>query len=534
MSWAQVKVLQFLRLPANESTQWLRDTNLFLGASLLRIIIHPTSSLLAEAFQANTDFDLGRRRNGDNGNSRWRVIHAAANMSLFPLLFFFYGLYYTDILSAFFVMFTYYYHLQKRQNMIIFAGLASLLFRQTNVFWVGVFLGGLEICRNIPRGRIDVEFPRRATFFDVLSGSWNHSCAYDPFIYDARIEGNIVNLYWQLTTAKMRVDYFKTIISIGIAVLRNLTAVLWSLSSYFLILLAFLEFVIWNGGVVLGMCCTKPSIEERAHKWSGDKENHIASIHLAQMLYIWPYFIFFSFPILYPIPLNALIFQDVLPGFLRRGPMKQHLPRLVVSIPIMAAMLAVVHFNTIVHPFTLADNRHYMFYVFRILLRFPSLKYLAVPIYFVSAWVCLSAMGQGVSRTPLKTTKTPTQPRVLAPPPAAVSTRASFLLIWLLTTTLSLSTAPLVEPRYFILPWLTWRMHIAAVSSSSSQAEQSRDEDNGRTENGTPDSTYDWFDHTLWLESIWFIIINAVTGYTFLYKGFSWPQEPGKVQRFMW
>jgi hypothetical protein len=25
-----------------------------------------------------------------------------------------------------------------------------------------------------------------------------------------------------------------------------------------------------------------------------------------------------------------------------------------------------------------------------------------------------------------------------------------------------------------------------------------------------------------------------VTGYVFLYKGFEWPQEPGKVQRFMW
>ena len=41
-------------------------------------------------------------------------------------------------------------------------------------------------------------------------------------------------------------------------------------------------------------------------------------------------------------------------------------------------------------------------------------------------------------------------------------------------------------------------------------------------------------DHRLWLETFWFLLINAVTGYMFLYKGFTWPQEPGRIQRFMW
>jgi alpha-1,2-glucosyltransferase len=38
----------------------------------------------------------------------------------------------------------------------------------------------------------------------------------------------------------------------------------------------------------------------------------------------------------------------------------------------------------------------------------------------------------------------------------------------------------------------------------------------------------------LWGETFWFLLINTVTGYVFLYRGFEWPQEPGKVQRFMW
>ena len=45
---------------------------------------------------------------------------------------------------------------------------------------------------------------------------------------------------------------------------------------------------------------------------------------------------------------------------------------------------------------------------------------------------------------------------------------------------------------------------------------------------------YKRHDHRLWLETIWFLAVNLATGYIFLYWGFAWPQEPGKVQRFMW
>lgn len=41
-------------------------------------------------------------------------------------------------------------------------------------------------------------------------------------------------------------------------------------------------------------------------------------------------------------------------------------------------------------------------------------------------------------------------------------------------------------------------------------------------------------DYALWIETLWFLVINAVTGYIFLYWGFEWASEPGAVQRFMW
>jgi hypothetical protein len=58
----------------------------------------------------------------------------------------------------------------------------------------------------------------------------------------------------------------------------------------------------------------------------------------------------------------------------------------------MELMLLAVHFNTIIHPFTLADNRHFVFYVFRILLRHPVFKYAVAPVYITCAWLVISVL----------------------------------------------------------------------------------------------------------------------------------------------
>ncbi len=120
----------------------------------------------------------------------WELIHTTINVYLFPPLFFFHGLYYTDVLSAVSVLYAYRCYLAGQRNKVIFAGLLSLLFRQTNIFWVSVFLGGLELCRAIPKGRPDIEFPSQSTFYDVLEGSWQHASAYDPLISQACFEGH--------------------------------------------------------------------------------------------------------------------------------------------------------------------------------------------------------------------------------------------------------------------------------------------------------------------------------------------------------
>lgn len=259
---------------------------------------------------------------------------------------------------------------------------------------------------------------------------------------------------------------------------------------------------------------------------------------------------FFSWPLLYPYFLNGPVSLDTLPTFLRSSFIKQRLPRLKVLLTVGLVMLVVVRFNTVIHPFTLADNRHYMFYVFRILLRHPLIKYAVVPIYAYCAWAVLNAFGgfpedqdHPQSQSP-STTGVPDdlqlETSLSENTTLSSGNRVSFVLMWLLATTLSLVTAPLVEPRYFIVPWLTWRLHLPRSHSQGSAGGSKHKKEPGRqltpselTE-GVRFASEKKYDHGLWLETAWFLFINWMTGYIFLNWGFEWPQEPGNTQRFMW
>lgn len=71
---------------------------------------------------------------------RAETVHTTVNICLFPPLFFFSGLYYTDIVSTAVVMLSYWMLLSKRGPVAkILCGIVALFMRQTNVFWVAVF-----------------------------------------------------------------------------------------------------------------------------------------------------------------------------------------------------------------------------------------------------------------------------------------------------------------------------------------------------------------------------------------------------------
>ena len=119
--------------------------------------------------------------------------HTVLNICLFPVMFFFSGLYYTDLLSVWLVLET--YHLFRlrsgragslmRTLGIFLVGLASLTARQTNIFWVSVFLGGLEVTRSLPSRPLNYS-DGLSTF---LKTSWTEGIVHDVDIEDASVEG---------------------------------------------------------------------------------------------------------------------------------------------------------------------------------------------------------------------------------------------------------------------------------------------------------------------------------------------------------
>lgn len=240
------------------------------------------------------------------------------------------------------------------------------------------------------------------------------------------------------------------------------------------------------------------------------------------MLYIWPYIAFFSAPLLIT-PLLRLwtslvptTSSEVKSTQLSVSSRISFVNLLRNGLCFIALATAVVHYNTIIHPYTLADNRHYVFYVFRILRRHSAIRYAAIPVYYVGAWLTMQALALSSNeqqQTNSKRNVQPTNDNLHRSP-----CKISFVSIWLVTTALSVVTAPLVEPRYFILPWVIWRLHVPLNASLSA-----------------PGKTSLWIgSFRSIMETAWQWCVDIAVSYIFIRWTFEWPNEPGKLQRFLW
>lgn len=131
--------------------------------------------------------------------------HGSLNIALFPPLFFFSALYYTDIASTLSWAIFYWYFLRSMRSdsfspvqglVQVALGSVSLLFRQTNIFWVAVAPAAIVLVMELDKGHAVVKqsMYRRAegfgdTVLSVAKTSWKMNVIYDPPVRDAFIEG---------------------------------------------------------------------------------------------------------------------------------------------------------------------------------------------------------------------------------------------------------------------------------------------------------------------------------------------------------
>ncbi|XP_018684086.2 dol-P-Glc:Glc(2)Man(9)GlcNAc(2)-PP-Dol alpha-1,2-glucosyltransferase isoform X3 [Musa acuminata AAA Group] len=217
---------------------------------------------------------------------------------------------------------------------------------------------------------------------------------------------------------------------------------------------------------------SQQSVFERSkfslHHPPGAKEAHPVSPHFAQMLY---------FGLCCAAALGPVHFTQAtcLYQSFRKN-------KIFYSFQVLLALVIgfiAVFFFSIAHPYLLADNRHYPFYLWRKVIQVHWLmKYLLIPLYVYSWSFIISILGERQRRI--------------------------WVLSYVIATALVLVPAPLIEFRYYTIPFYFLILHSKI----------------GKTSN--------WL-----LIGCLYAVVNIFTMYLFLFRPFHWDHEPG-TQRFIW
>lgn len=174
------------------------------GCSLSALRLANLAGLVLLATLLSTAYRL---RNPTAPAHRRLFQHSAVNMTFFPPVFFFAALYYTDVWSTISVV-LFYNETMKTDRMHVTAleryirlvalGLFSLLFRQTNIFWVAIFPAALTLVQHLDRGHDVVRqsmYSGAQGFGDSLASvartSWKMDVVFDPPVRDSWIDGTI-------------------------------------------------------------------------------------------------------------------------------------------------------------------------------------------------------------------------------------------------------------------------------------------------------------------------------------------------------
>ncbi|XVF76633.1 hypothetical protein PTKIN_Ptkin13bG0282000 [Pterospermum kingtungense] len=383
----------------------------------------------------------------------------AVVLALYPLHWFFTFLHYTDVASLTAVLAMYLACLKKKYLFSALLGAMAVVIRQTNIIWV-LFVacsGVIDITMAHQRYNVKVD-NLKASNKDTNLSVFNTSVNVSPNLRKRKplgnSEANKHSFYWKSSSSTSQSSgLLHEIQAIVLTSWHIKWKLLVSFSPFFFVLLAFVAFLFWNGSVVLGA-----------------KEAHTVSPHFAQIMYFSLVSVLFAAPLHFTrghtLDLFRSFWKNRLLGFF------------FGFVALIAALLS-IHFFSIAHPYLLADNRHYTFYLWRKIIKFHwSMKYLLVPFYVYSWFSIFYSLDK-------------TQRRV-------------WILVHFLATSAVLVPAPLIEFRYYTIPFYFIMLHTGINDCLS------------------------WL-----LMGILYAVLNVFTMRMFLFRPFHWDHEPG-IQRFIW
>ncbi len=135
--------------------------------------------MLLVAWTCRSMMEMRYHSDGSDGQAySFYVYHMALNIVSFPVIFFFSSLYYTDVYSTLLVLVCYQNHLARlsydrpplwRDLWTILLGIFALSMRQTNIFWISIYMGGMEAVHAIKSLKpAKVQAPPFATVLELV------------------------------------------------------------------------------------------------------------------------------------------------------------------------------------------------------------------------------------------------------------------------------------------------------------------------------------------------------------------------------
>jgi alpha-1,2-glucosyltransferase len=222
---------------------------------------------------------------------------------------------------------------------------------------------------------------------------------------------------------------------------------------FMIIFVLFIIFIKINGGIAFG-----------------DKENHQLNLHIVQVFYCFTFITFFTWPV--------WLTRRTIENYVRFVFLKNYGLNLIVNGGFMIVIKYIIDNFTIIHPFLLADNRHFTFYIFKKLISHSYSQMFAIPLYHFSTWIIITTLNK--SKRGLSSIT---------------------IITYLFAVCLTIIPSPLFEPRYYIVPLIIFRLFVKS-------------------------------DRNL-LEFLWLNSVNLFTSFVFFNYEFTWDSEPG-VQRIIW
>lgn len=216
---------------------------------------------------------------------------------------------------------------------------------------------------------------------------------------------------------------------------------------YLIILIAFVIFILINGSIVVG-----------------DKTAHKASLHIPQLFYFSIFCLVFALPhmCLEVVSFIKFVFRNFF-----------------LTSAVIILGISIVHYNTLVHPYLLADNRHYTFYVWkRLYERYFYARYILVFVYTFAIYAIIQRTD-GIKKF-------------------------SFWITFIPGLVLVLALQKLIDVRYFFIPFIVLRLKF-------------------KTDNFL----------ILIIEHILYLVINYITFKIFFTKEIMWDIFP-EPQRLSW